>query len=70
MIMNARLGRMGTEKSQPILMFIPNITIPGLDIIHCPLLYLKQNVQKIGFCLHLQVEPIQLGSIDRASLCL
>jgi hypothetical protein len=30
-------------------------------------LYLKHNVSETGLCLCLQVEPTQLGSIDRAS---
>jgi hypothetical protein len=29
--------------------------------------YLKHSVSEIGFCLCLQVEPIQLGPIDRPS---
>jgi hypothetical protein len=41
-----------------------------LDIIHRPVLYKTYNVSETGFCLRLQVEPIQLGPIDRASPCL
>jgi hypothetical protein len=29
--------------------------------------YLKHNVSETGFCLRLQVEPTQLGPIDRPS---
>jgi hypothetical protein len=29
--------------------------------------HLKYNVSEIGFCLRLQVEPTQLGPIDRVS---
>jgi hypothetical protein len=29
--------------------------------------YLKHNVSETGFCLHLHVEPTQLGPVDRAS---
>jgi hypothetical protein len=29
--------------------------------------YLKQNVSKTGFCPYLQVEPTQLGPVDRVS---
>jgi hypothetical protein len=29
--------------------------------------YLKSNVSETGFCLHLQVKPTQLDTIDRAS---
>jgi hypothetical protein len=36
-----------------------------MDVIHHP-----DDVSEAGFCLHLQVEPIQLGPIDRDSLCL
>jgi hypothetical protein len=39
------------------------ITITVLDIIHHPVFYLKHNVSKAEFCLHLQVEP-------EANLCL
>jgi hypothetical protein len=46
------------------------LTITILDIIHRPVFYLKYDVSVTGFCLHLQVEPTQLGPIDRASLCL
>jgi hypothetical protein len=37
---------------------------------HYPLSYfcfLKQNVLETGSCIHLDVEPIQLGPIDKAS---
>jgi hypothetical protein len=37
---------------------------------HCPVFWIKQNVSGTGFCLRLQVGPIQLGPIDRAILCL
>jgi hypothetical protein len=47
-----------------------SITITILDIIHRPVFYLKHNVSEAVFCLRLQVEPIQLGPIHRASLCL
>jgi hypothetical protein len=39
-----------------------------LDIIHRPVLYLKHGVREIGFCLRLQMEPVQTGPIERASL--
>jgi hypothetical protein len=32
----------------------------------CPLYFSKHNVSETGFCLRLQVKPIQLGPIDRA----
>jgi hypothetical protein len=47
-----------------------NITITIMDIIHCPVFYSKHNVSETAFCLNLQVEPAQLGPIDRASFCL
>jgi hypothetical protein len=47
-----------------------NITITVLDIIRRPVFYLKLNVSETGFCPRLQVEPTQLGAIDRASLSL
>jgi hypothetical protein len=37
---------------------------------HCAVFYLKRNVSGTGFCLHLQVEPTKLGSVNRATLCL
>jgi hypothetical protein len=46
-----------------------NVTITFLDSIHRPVFYLKHDVSEIGFCLRLQVEPTELGQIDRASLC-
>jgi hypothetical protein len=45
-----------------------NATFTILDIIHSSVL--KNDVSGIGFCLNFQVEPIQLGPKDRASLCL
>jgi hypothetical protein len=36
-----------------------NVTITILDIIHCPVFYLKQDVSETEFCLCLQVEPTQ-----------
>jgi hypothetical protein len=39
-----------------------------MDIIHRPLFYLKHNLSENGFGFRLQVEYIQLGLIDRASL--
>jgi hypothetical protein len=47
-----------------------NITITILDIIRCPVFYLKPNVSETGFCLRFQAESTQLGPIDRDSLCL
>jgi hypothetical protein len=41
-----------------------------LDIIHHSDFYLKQKVSETAFFLRLQVEPTQLGSIDKASVCL
>jgi hypothetical protein len=42
-----------------------------LDIIHHPAFYLKKNsILETGFYLHLQMEPTQMGPIERASLCL
>jgi hypothetical protein len=47
-----------------------NITITILDIIHCPVFHLKRIVSETEFCLRLQVEPIPLGPVDWATLCL
>jgi hypothetical protein len=47
-----------------------NITITILGIIHRPVFYLKCNVMETGFSLRPEVEPSQLGSIDRAILFL
>jgi hypothetical protein len=32
-----------------------------LNAIHCPVFYLNDNVSDTGFCLFLQVKPIQLN---------
>jgi hypothetical protein len=32
-----------------------------------PCFYLKHNISETGFCLRLQVEPTELGPIDRTS---
>jgi hypothetical protein len=45
------------------------ITITILDIIYRPVFFLKHHVLETGFCLHLQVEPTELGlSGDRLAL--
>jgi hypothetical protein len=41
-----------------------------MDIIHCPVFYLKHDVSETEFCLRLHVEYTQLGPTDRASICL
>jgi hypothetical protein len=46
------------------------LPITILEIIHRPVFYLKHDVSETGFCLSLQVNTTQLGSIDTASLCL
>jgi hypothetical protein len=46
------------------------ITITILDIIHRPVFYLKHSVSESSFCLRLQAEPIQIGKVHRANLCL
>jgi hypothetical protein len=40
------------------------------DIVHRPVSYSKHDVSETGLCLRLQVEPTQVGLIDRASLYL
>jgi hypothetical protein len=45
----------------------PIITITVLGIIHRPIFYLKHDISETEFCLCLQVEPTQLGPINRAS---
>jgi hypothetical protein len=40
----------------------------SLDIIYCPVLYLKHYVSETGFYLRLQVELIQIGPTERATL--
>jgi hypothetical protein len=47
-----------------------NITITILDIIQPPVFYLKHDVSETGFCLHLHVEPAQVGQLESASICL
>jgi hypothetical protein len=42
-------------------------TLTVLDIIRCPVFYLKQSVSETGLCFRLQVEPTQLGRVDRVS---
>jgi hypothetical protein len=44
-----------------------NITITILDIIYRPVFYLKHDVSETGFCLRLQVKPIQLGKTELVS---
>jgi hypothetical protein len=39
-------------------------------MIHCPVFYLKHIASEIEFCLCLQVEPTQVGLIERDSLCI
>jgi hypothetical protein len=51
---------------------ITQLTYLLLHILCCwtyssPCFYLKHNVSETRFCLRLQVEPTQLGPIDRAS---
>jgi hypothetical protein len=46
-----------------------NINIMFLNIIHRHV-YISKHVSETGFCLRLQVEPTQLGPIDRTSPCL
>jgi hypothetical protein len=46
------------------------LTITILDIIHRPVFYLKNKVSETECCLHFQVEPTQLVSVNKASLCL
>jgi hypothetical protein len=41
-----------------------NMTITILDFIHCPVFYLKLEDSETGFCLRLQVEPTQMGSVS------
>jgi hypothetical protein len=43
------------------------ITSTFLDIIPCPVFWLKHSVSETGFCLCLQVGPTQLCPVDRAS---
>jgi hypothetical protein len=37
-----------------------------MDIIYCPVFYLKHNVSETGFCPRLQANPTLLGPIDRS----
>jgi hypothetical protein len=46
------------------------ITNPVVDIIHGLVFYLKHSISETGFYLRLQMEPIQSGPMDRASLSL
>jgi hypothetical protein len=45
-----------------------NIAITILDIIHRPVFYLKDDVSETGFCLCLQLEPVQVGQYKNQSL--
>jgi hypothetical protein len=38
-----------------------------LNIAHCPVLFKTHNISETGFCLRLQVDPNQLGPIDRVT---
>jgi hypothetical protein len=42
-------------------------TSSRLYLKHRPVYITKQNISETGFCLRLQVEPTQLGPIDRAT---
>lgn len=46
-----------------------NITISILDFIHPPVFYLEHSISDPGFFHNLEVESIQLGPRNRASLC-
>jgi hypothetical protein len=48
-------------------MFLDIIRRPVFILKHCPVYITKHNVSETGFCLRLQVKPIQLGRIDRPS---
>jgi hypothetical protein len=37
-----------------------------VDSIHRPVVYLKHSVLVTGFCPRLEVEPVQLGPVERA----
>jgi hypothetical protein len=47
-----------------------DITITILDVIHCPVYYLKHGISETGFCVCLQVELTEVDLVDRASLYL
>jgi hypothetical protein len=40
-----------------------------MDIIIHLVFYLKHDVSETGFCFSLQVEPTQVGTIEKSSLC-
>jgi hypothetical protein len=44
-----------------------NITITILDIIQRHVFYLKHEVAETEFCLRIQLDPTQVGPIERAS---
>lgn len=46
------------------------LTIKILEIIHRPDFYLEHDVSEIAFCIRLQVQLTQFGTIDRARPCL
>jgi hypothetical protein len=48
-------------------MFLDIIHRPAFIQTHRPVYIRKHNVSETALCLRLQVEPTQLGSIDRAS---
>jgi hypothetical protein len=50
--------------------FHGSVTITVLDIIHRPVYYLKHSVSETGVCPRIQVEPTQLGPINRTNLLL
>jgi hypothetical protein len=52
------------------MIIIQNVTIAILDFIYRPVFYLNHNVSEPGICFRLQVEPTQMGPIDRVSTCL
>jgi hypothetical protein len=56
-------------KAPTILTKTLSITLKILEIIHRPVFYLKLDVMETGFCLRIQVEPVQMGPVNRANIC-
>jgi hypothetical protein len=56
------------DHSAPTTAKIKTTWLYKLDIIHHFVFYSKNNVLENGFYLQLQVEPTQVGAIDRATL--
>jgi hypothetical protein len=65
------MNRTGSPDSVCFCRFLKlNITTATLDIIDCPVFYLKHDISGTEWGLRLQVEQTEVDPLDRASRCL